>query len=91
MATTVTPPAPAPAADMEMDTGGDEVQRGTRVDGVLSKFEFDGETEEVKLAAEEKLLLREACKKTKPGLPHLEETAADVAPPRTQMDGTAAT
>ena len=33
--------------------------------GLLSKFEFDCETEEV--TAEEKLLLREACKKTKLG------------------------
>ena len=30
-----------------------------------SKFEFDGETEEVKLTAEEKPLLREACNITK--------------------------
>ena len=37
----------------------------TTLDGPLSKFKFEGETEEVKLSAEEKLLLREARKKTK--------------------------
>ena len=36
------------------------------LDCLLSKFEFIGETEKAKLTAEEtKLLLREACKKTK--------------------------
>ena len=37
-----------------------------------------GESEEVKLSAEEKLLLREACKKTKRPQARLEETATDV-------------
>ena len=37
----------------------------TRLDGRLPKFESEGEIEEVKLSAEENLLLREACKRTK--------------------------
>ena len=59
VATMATCPAPAPVADMEMDTGGDEVQRKRKdtFDGLLSTFEFDGDTEQVKLTAEEKLLL----------------------------------
>ena len=49
---------------MQMDSV-DEVQRKRKdtLCGLLSKFECDSETEEVKLTAWEKLLLREACKK----------------------------
>ena len=48
-----------------MDTDFDVRERKDMLDGLLSKFEFEGETEEVNLSAEEKLLVREACKKTK--------------------------
>ena len=66
MATTATPPALALVAALLVDIDLDEVVRKRKdtLDGPLSKFEFEGETEEVKLSAEEKLLLREACKKT---------------------------
>ena len=49
-----------------MDTDFDEVVRKRKdtLDGLLSKFELEGGTEEVKLTAEGKLLLREACKKS---------------------------
>ena len=44
---TATPPAPAATT---MDTDGDEVQRKRKdtIDGPLSKFDFDGETEKGK-------------------------------------------
>ena len=58
VATTATLRVPAPAAASAMTL------ISTTLDGLLSKFEFEG-TEEVKLSAEEKLLLREACNKTK--------------------------
>ena len=66
VATTATHPTPDPAA---MDTDFNEVGRTQKdtLDGLLSKFEFEGDTEEVKLTAEEKLLLREAHEKTKLG------------------------
>ena len=60
VATTATPPAPAPAAASAMDTDFDDVQR-------KRKDTLDGLTEEGQAYAEEKLLLREACKKTKLG------------------------
>ena len=52
-----------------MDTDFNEVVRKLKntFDGPLSKFEFEKETEEVKLTAEEKLLLRDAARKTKLG------------------------
>ena len=67
VATTATPPSPAPATASATDTDLDEVVRKRKdtPDGLLPKFEFEGDTEEVKLSAEEKLLLREACKRTK--------------------------
>ena len=84
-----------------MDTDLDEVVRKRKdtLDGLLSKLEFAGETEEVKLSTEEKQLLREAWKKESWGdrtwqfeTARLEEPAADVLFfPRTQMDGTATT
>ena len=46
-----------------MDTDFGEVVRKRK--DTLSRLEFDGATSEVKLTAEEKLPLREACKKTK--------------------------
>ena len=48
VATTATLPAPAPAAASAMDTDFNEVVRKQKdtVDGLLSKFEFEGETEE---------------------------------------------
>ena len=59
--------AASPGSCSGTDTDFDEVLRKRKdtLDGLLSKFEFDGETKEVKLTAEEKLLLREARKKTK--------------------------
>ena len=43
VATTATPPAPA--ADIDLDTGDDDVQRKRKdtLDGLLSGFEFDSE------------------------------------------------
>ena len=69
VATTATPPAPALAAASAVDTDLDEVVRKRKdtLDGLLSESEFEGETEDVKLSAEEKLLLREACEKTELG------------------------
>ena len=68
--TTATLLAQAPAAATDMRT--DDVQRKRKdtLGGRLSKSEFDGDTEDVKLAAEDKLLLREARKKTKKARPH---------------------
>ena len=60
-----TPLARAPATDMETDSGDVQRQRKDMLGGLLSKFEFDGETKEVNLTAEDWLLLREACKKRK--------------------------
>ena len=59
-------PTAVPAAS-GMDTDLDEVVRKRKdtLDGLLSTFEFEGETEEVKLSAEEKLLLHKPRKKTK--------------------------
>ena len=52
-----------------MDTDFDEVdtKRKDTLNGLLSKFESGCETEDAQLTAAEKLLLREACKKTKLG------------------------
>ena len=57
MGTTATPRSRAPAAATDLETDGDDQQRkrNDTHDGLLCKFEFDGETEEVKLTAEEKL------------------------------------
>ena len=65
--TAAVPQAAAPAAASAMDTDCDEVHRKRKdtLDGLLSKFELDGETEEVKLTAEKSLFLSEAWKKTK--------------------------
>ena len=63
----------APAAASAMDTDLDEVVRKRKdtLDGLLSKFEFEGETVEVKLSAEEAAAVCVACKKTKLGRLHL--------------------
>ena len=69
MATTATHRAPALAAASTVDTDLDQVVRKRKdtLDGPLSKFDFEGETEEVKLTAMDKLLLREACDENEAG------------------------